>query len=212
MIEKKNFSHLISLCVLFSEMPFFLFVKATEEFCVICVRVSAWQCKFDGGYNTSPFLPSFLPSLRECYHSIFLPGTLSQICRWGSRYELCAAQSDTLCTVEGKWERNGDLATRIKLSWYFQEAKTLFETNACFHEIEDRILLWRETNPVSPPHLSLFSLVQGDWFEIATAWSWGLTFLFFPPSSLAVDMAWRVAERTAWWCLCWVCGGCPRPH
>lgn len=111
----------------------FLLLKATEKCHVICVRVSAWQCKFDGGYNTSPFLPSFLPSLRECYHSISLPVTFSQSCRWDSRYELSAAQSDTLSAVEGKWERKGDLATRIKLSWYFQDMKTLFEAKAHFY-------------------------------------------------------------------------------
>lgn len=124
----------VSVFVFWNALFFFLFfLKAAAKCYVVCVHVSAWQCEFDGGYNTSPFLPSFLPSLRECYHSISLPGTLAQSCRWDSRYELRAAQSDTLRTVEGKWERKGDLATRIKLSWYFQEAKTLFETKARFH-------------------------------------------------------------------------------
>lgn len=100
------------------------------------MHVSAWQCKFDGGYNTSPFLPSFLPSLRECYHSISLPGTLAQSCRWDSRYELCAAQSDTLSTVEGKWERKGDLATRIKLSWYFQKQKPYLKQRLVFIKLK----------------------------------------------------------------------------
>ena len=128
------------------------------------------------------FLPSSLPSLGECYHSVSLPGTLLQSCRWDSRYELCAAQSDTLSTVEGKWERKGDIATRIKLSWYFQEAKTLFETKAHFYWIEDGIFLWRETtDPISPPPPQSVFSCPGKLIWNSDCLILGLTFGFFPP-------------------------------
>lgn len=119
----------------FLKCPFFsLFLKATVKCYVVCVQCQPGSANvMVATIHLPSFLPSFLPSLGECYHSISLPGTLAQSCRWDSHCELCAAQSDTLSSVEGKWGRKGDLATRIKLSWYFQEAKIVFETKACFH-------------------------------------------------------------------------------
>jgi len=46
---------------------------------------------------------------------------------------------------------------------------------AFFYEEKQQILFL-------PPHLSLFSLVQGNWFGIVTAWSWGLHLVFSPLS------------------------------
>lgn len=139
--------------------------------------MSAWQCKFDGGYNTSPFLPSFLPSLRECYHSISLPATLAELQMGFSLWTLCCSVGYTQYRRR-KIGKKGWLSNTEKAFLVFPRHENLIWNKGSI------LLNWRwdfsmkgNKSCFSPlPQTNLFS---PDWFGIVTAWPWCLRLLLF---------------------------------
>lgn len=159
------------------------------------------------------FLPSFLPSLRECYHSISLPGTLAELQMGFLLWTVhCSVRDAQYC--RRKMGKKGWLSNTGKAFLVFPRTENLIWNKGLSS------LNWgwdfsmrRSKSHFSPPPQSVSSCSGGlIWNSDCLILRLKFLVPFFSPSPSAVDMAWRATERTAWWCLCWVCGGCPGPN
>lgn len=127
-----------------------------------------------------------------------------------SLWTLCCSIGYAQC-CRRKMGKKGWLSNTDKAFLVFPESETRFWSKSLFSLIRGWDFSMKKNKcTFFLPSQSVFSC-PGRWIRNSWLPDPQAHISCFFPFPLAVDVAWRATERTAWWCLCWVSGGCPRP-